>query len=362
MKISKKTLLILALLIFLPKSTALAYSEAFEEKFIGLDTSRNERVLDAAESYINTGQISPQKKEKLTVLVANGRQIIKKIDNIKDSFRDNIRIRKDIRENLTNRSSYFSVKVDKISTNKDISELFTQVAKEDPYFYYSQYASCKINTSFNPSKSSNGKTYIENANFDVSYRADMHLEYNLKDFVKEWVRENIAPDLTDYAKVVKIHDFIVKKNNYNKGDKNAISGGFSIYHPSSIIYGNGGVCNAYASLFDLMAKEAGLETIFLTGKSKRNGEDHMWNMVKVLGVWYHIDTTWDDPVIKFDLGDVENIEDFVIYDYFLKSDTDIKNSRTIDEFKNRPKAESNFASIPNNSKIEEHEGKFWVIN
>lgn len=107
-----------------------------------------------------------------------------------------------------------------------------------------------------------------------------------------------------------------------------------------------------------MAKEAGLETIFLTGKSKRNGEDHMWNMVKVLGVWYHIDTTWDDPVINFDLGDVENIEDFVIYDYFLKSDADIKNSRSIDEFKNRPKAESNFASIPNNSKIEEHEGKF----
>ena len=79
-----------------------------------------------------------------------------------------------------------------------------------------------------------------------------------------------------------------------------------------------------------------------------------------MGNWYHIDTTWDDPIINFSEKDIENIGDFVIYDYFLKSDTEIKKSRTINEKKTRPQAETNFPTVPENSKIEEIDGKYYV--
>lgn len=42
------------------------------------------------------------------------------------------------------------------------------------------------------------------------------------------------------------------------------------------------------------------------------GGPHAWNIVQIDGEWYHVDTTWDDPI--------PNREGYVRYEYFLKSD------------------------------------------
>ncbi|MBZ2386737.1 hypothetical protein K8P03_05520 [Anaerococcus murdochii] len=361
MKIIKKIALILVLGLVLasPKSYA---STASEEKFLKIDTKKYRDVLDELGTAMREDKlkISKEKLDKVKILMDSLEKTLNKVENMQAVYRDNMKIRDQIRPHLQNRDTYFVIDIGEVSTNQKISDLFLDVAREDDYFYYGQYGSARIDTTYNPDKSMDGKTYIEKAKFDVKYRVGVDMEYSTTDFVKKWVGENIDPSFTEYAKVKAIHDYIVKKNFYNKGDRNEESGGVSIYHPASIIYGNGGVCNAYATLFDLMAKEAGLETRFLTGKSLRNGEDHMWNMVKIMGKWYHIDTTWDDPVINFSEKDIENLGDFVTYDYFLKSDEEIKKSRTINESKTRPQAPDNFPTSPENSKIEEIYGKYYV--
>lgn len=361
MKIIKKIALILVLGLVLasPKSYA---STASEEKFLKIDTKKYRDVLDEVGTAMREDKlkISKEKLDKVKILMDSLEKTLNKVENMQAVYRDNMKIRDQIRPHLQNRDTYFVIDIGEVSTNQKISDLFLDVAREDDYFYYGQYGSARIDTTYNPDKSMDGKTYIEKAKFDVKYRVGVDMEYSTTDFVKKWVGENIDPSFTEYAKVKAIHDYIVKKNFYNKGDRNEESGGVSIYHPASIIYGNGGVCNAYATLFDLMAKEAGLETRFLTGKSLRNGEDHMWNMVKIMGKWYHIDTTWDDPVINFSEKDIENLGDFVTYDYFLKSDEEIKKSRTINESKTRPQAPDNFPTSPENSKIEEIYGKYYV--
>lgn len=363
MKKIKKIIFLIAVFLCLgiPMTKAEASVEN-EKKFLEIDTKRHRDVLDKANQAINEGKIklSKQKIGKLKEAIKDMDDLLGKIERLQDTYRDNIKIRDQIRPHLQNRDTYFIIDIGKVTTNQKISDLFLDVAREDDYFYYGQYGSARIDTTYNPEKSKNGKTYIEKAKFDVKYRVGVDMEYATTDFVKKWIGENIDPSLTEYAKVKAIHDYIVKKNYYNKGDRNEESGGVSIYHPASIIYGNGGVCNAYATLFDLMAKEAGLETRFLTGKSLKNGEDHMWNMVKIMGKWYHIDTTWDDPVINFSDKDIENLGDFVIYDYFLKSDAEIKKSRSINESKTRPQAPNNFPTNSENSKIEEIEGKYYV--
>lgn len=361
MKIIKKIALILVLGLVLasPKSYA---STASEEKFLKIDTKKYRDVLDEVGTAMREDKlkISKEKLDKVIILMDSLEKTLNKVENMQAVYRDNMKIRDQIRPHLQNRDTYFVIDIGEVSSNQKISDLFLDVAREDDYFYYGQYGSARIDTTYNPDKSMDGKTYIEKAKFDVKYRVGVDMEYSTTDFVKKWVGENIDPSFTEYAKVKAIHDYIVKKNFYNKGDRNEESGGVSIYHPASIIYGNGGVCNAYATLFDLMAKEAGLETRFLTGKSLRNGEDHMWNMVKIMGKWYHIDTTWDDPVINFSEKDIENLGDFVTYDYFLKSDEEIKKSRTINESKTRPQAPNNFPTSPENTKIEEIYGKYYV--
>ena len=56
---------------------------------------------------------------------------------------------------------------------------------------------------------------------------------------------------------------------------------------------------------------------FVTGSSGSVG--HAWNMVKLSGKWYHIDVTFDDPIIN---GTNTNKKPY--YTYFLKSSSVMK--------------------------------------
>lgn len=337
--------------------------KASTNRLLSLDTDKYKASLAKAEKILKSSKLGEEKKKKLKKLIDQNQKIVNKLIDLKDRLGDKKALLADkIRTNLNNRNTYFTIEVDDFMTNEDIASLFLKVASEDKYFFYSQYGTSQITSKHDPSRQKNGKSYAESANFDVKYRASVDDEYKVRNFVKTWSKENIDPKMSDYNKVLAIHDFIVKKNSYNVGDSNNKSGGYSIYHPSSIIFGNGGVCNAYATLFDLMARENGLQTYIVTGKSAKNGEDHMWNMVKILGSWYNIDTTWDDPVVNFNKGYVENISDFVIYDYFLKSDVEISKSRSINFDPNRPKGLYNFQELKKNSTIEYVGPNYRVVN
>lgn len=61
-----------------------------------------------------------------------------------------------------------------------------------------------------------------------------------------------------------------------------------------------------------------MENLYVSGNV---GEElHAWNLVKLDGEWYHLDTTWNDPIytgiFKW-LGEQT-------YDYFLISDKKMK--------------------------------------
>jgi transglutaminase/protease-like cytokinesis protein 3 len=51
------------------------------------------------------------------------------------------------------------------------------------------------------------------------------------------------------------------------------------------------VCQGYALLFYKMLSLIGIESRIVEGVADQ--EDHIWNMVKIKGQWYHVDVTWD---------------------------------------------------------------------
>lgn len=60
------------------------------------------------------------------------------------------------------------------------------------------------------------------------------------------------------------------------------------------LYGkNGTVCQGYALMLHRLLQAAGYESRIVYGKSK--GDLHLWNMVRLDGVWQHLDATLDDP-------------------------------------------------------------------
>ncbi|MDD4718013.1 MAG: carboxypeptidase regulatory-like domain-containing protein, partial [Eubacteriales bacterium] len=92
-----------------------------------------------------------------------------------------------------------------------------------------------------------------------------------------------------------------------------------------------GVCQAYAMYRYIMLKEAGYESITVSGQAGKLEEEgkfgpHAWNMVKVESNWYHIDFTWNDPTrsdnpppyVKRQAG-----AGTVSYNYYMRSDNEI---------------------------------------
>ncbi len=56
------------------------------------------------------------------------------------------------------------------------------------------------------------------------------------------------------------------------------------------------VCTGYAQAFQLLASEAGLTSVMVTGEARGGVTTgaHVWNRVLIDGEWLLVDTTWDD--------------------------------------------------------------------
>lgn len=59
----------------------------------------------------------------------------------------------------------------------------------------------------------------------------------------------------------------------------------------------GPVCEAYSRAFMLLCKKVGIPCVLVDGWGANFGSagPHMWNNVRVDGVWYAVDVTWNDP-------------------------------------------------------------------
>lgn len=126
---------------------------------------------------------------------------------------------------------------------------------------------------------------------------------------------------SDYERLKYIHDWIVNNTSYaNNGaaSRNEADG--------PVVYGQA-VCEGYSKAFMYLAQSLGYECVCVAGYADG---DHMWNMVKIGGAWYHVDVTWDDPI--------SNSGPVLRYNYFLVSDSTIGRDHWIDNYFSVPSA------------------------
>ena len=120
----------------------------------------------------------------------------------------------------------------------------------------------------------------------------------------------------DEREIIKIiHDYIINNTKYDsdKSDRNIEK------YNSNIAYGpllqGYGLCGGYT---DAMA-------IFLDYYDIPNykviSENHIWNAVYLNNKWYHLDLTWDDPVMKDGSNTLE-------YTFFLITTKELEEQAT----------------------------------
>ena len=128
-----------------------------------------------------------------------------------------------------------------------------------------------------------------------------------------------------YDRLMVLHDEIALRTEY------LTSGGAHISEADGpLVYGEA-LCEGYSKAFMYLCQSIGIECVCIIG-----GE-HMWNMVKVDGEWYHIDVTWDDPIVTGSSGGSN-----ITHKYFLVSDKTVLLDHEIENFFTIPTAAKDY--------------------
>ena len=140
--------------------------------------------------------------------------------------------------------------------------------------------------------------------YNVTYLSNAEQEEQVTEKVDEVLSTLDLADKTDYQKVKAIYDYICSNvtYDYENLDDEAYILKYTAY---AALINKTSVCQGYASLFYRMALEAGVDARVISGTA---GGPHAWNIVKIDGKYYNLDSTWD-------AGRAE-------YSYFLKNMND----------------------------------------
>ncbi|MEK5192875.1 S-layer homology domain-containing protein [Bacillus sp. FSL M7-0884] len=179
---------------------------------------------------------------------------------------------------------------------KTLFNAYKEVASKNEYTNYN-----RSNVSYGISGSPGNYTFT----LKITYRETKEqTEYVMKQ-AKAIVSSITQVGMDDHEKVKAIHDYVVKHISYDTS--------YKAYTAYEALVNRSAVCQGYALLTYQLLKEAGIENHFVVGTG--DGQPHAWNLVKIENKWYHLDTTFDDPV--------PDEQGRVTYSYFNLSDEQI---------------------------------------
>lgn len=148
-----------------------------------------------------------------------------------------------------------------------------------------------------------------------TYSKEKQMEINQK--VREITNELQLNDTskTKEEKIKLVHDYIINHSRYDKSR----SDDHITEYDSDTAYGNliqgYGICGGYTDSMKLFLDNMKIPNY------KIASENHVWNLVKLDNAWYHLDLTWDDPIVL-------NGKDVLEYNFFLITYQELQELKT----------------------------------
>ncbi|MGN4866093.1 transglutaminase domain-containing protein [Bacillus cereus group sp. MYBK132-2] len=227
--------------------------------------------------------------------------------------------RKELKKNIENHKE--NIKITYKTKDNNITDVMNKLIQEyhklldtDEYIKYnikrSEYGAI-------------GSAGNYNFSLNITYGESKEQTQYVKSQAKAIVNSIIKQGMDEHEKVKVIHDYVVKHVSYDTS--------YKAYTAYEALANRSAVCQGYALLTYQLLKEAGIENHFVEGTG--NGQPHAWNLVKIENKWYHLDTTFDDPV--------PDKAGRVTYSYFNKSDKQLSKDHEWDRSK-YPAATTNY--------------------
>ncbi len=181
-----------------------------------------------------------------------------------------------------------------------------------------------INNFVHPYNSfSNIKTSINNlgkVTINVSRLYDDDEIQILNNKVDEIYNQVTNDNMNDMEKIRAIHDYIINNSVYDSERADNLNNDAYIpKYRSQKAYGplieGYGICGGYSDAMALFLDKMGIQNF------KISSENHIWNFVYLNGSWYHLDLTWDDPVVN-------TKENMLLHNFFLITSSELAEKNT----------------------------------
>lgn len=145
---------------------------------------------------------------------------------------------------------------------------------------------------------------VSDSTLYVNYASDAdEMKSQVTALADDAVAAAVDDGMTDTEKVAALNSWIVDTMEYDYAALAALEstlGRLVLEDTGRYSDARGGlidklvICGGYADTFNLLARKAGLESVYVSGVIAESGSSHAWNHVKVDGEWKAIDTTWND--------------------------------------------------------------------
>ena len=199
---------------------------------------------------------------------------------------------------------------------QDIDRIFQCVLIDHPEIFYT--------TGYTYTKYSRGDRTV-GIDFAGTYSLPREEAVNKAEEIRgrasEWLSD-IPSDASEYDKVKAVYEKIIFSTDYdlNASDNQNIA---------SVFLGNSSVCQGYAKATQYLLNHLGVMCTLVQG-TVDTGEAHAWNLVRVDGDYYYVDTTWGDASYRMEDGSGQEELPEINYDYLCVTTRELLRTHRIE--------------------------------
>lgn len=223
------------------------------------------------------------------------------------------------------RNHALQMSVPKGTTQDDVYQCIRSIMRENPDIFW-----------FSHQWKYTEKDQTIRFHYTIDREKSLKAKNQIEDVVQNDFRINEIFRLSVPEQVMYVYKWIALYCKYNI---------YSAYNQTiySVFVCRNSVCTGYAKAAQYLFKVLGIESklVFGTMHNAEKGSRHCWLVVKINGIWYHIDPTFavpeiNDLLLKAGVNPVFGAEGLV-YNYFCCDTRTIKQSRIIEDEGELPK-------------------------
>ena len=204
------------------------------------------------------------------------------------------------------------IKAVKIDSAAHLKTILNLIAFDHPEFFWYDYSS------FSYHELPEGGIQ---ADISPHYIYDARSSAEICERIEEIIRRirNQYGTSSEYERVKGVFEYLVNNTVYDRS--------FDEQSVCQVLLDGRGVCTGYAKCTQLLLNRLGIQAILVNGMGR--GQEHSWNIVRINGAYYQLDTTWGDPI-------TEDGAQVIQYDYFCLTQEEMYLDHTPDAGINYP--------------------------